>query len=185
MSDDRLLELILRDAYREGHFTLRSGALSDYYIDLRVLALHPEGVTLMADRLLDLVERTDASAVGGPTVSAVPIVGAIAVRAFQRGLPITTFFVREEKKDHGTGKRVEGPLLEPGQKVVVIDDVVSTAGGVRMAIEGAEAVGAQVVKVLFVVDREMGGADALRDDGYDVESLYTITRLKEALAERA
>ncbi|MBD3176127.1 MAG: orotate phosphoribosyltransferase, partial [Armatimonadia bacterium] len=137
-----------------------------------------------ADALLDELARTEATAVGGPTVSSVPILGAIAVRAHQRGVPITTFFVRETEKGHGTGKRVEGPALEPGQKVAVIDDVVSTGGGVRGAIEGAEAVGAVVTDVLFVVDREMGGSADLREKGYRVTSLFTVPDLKAALAAK-
>ncbi len=178
----RLIELILQHAYKEGDFTLRSGKKSDYYIDLRVLALHPEGVTCMADLLLDRIVETEATAFGGPTVSSVPILGAMCVRAHQRGLPLKAFFVRGEAKEHGTGRRVEGPALEPGEKVVCIDDVISLGGGVRTAIEGAEEAGAKVVKVLFVVNREMGGADELVAEGYDVESLLTISDIRRAKA---
>lgn len=184
-SKERLLHIILTDAYREGDFTLRSGRRSSYYIDLRVVALSPEGVTLIADALLDALAGSQATAVGGPTVSSVPILGAMGVRASQRGVPITMFFVREAEKGHGTGKRVEGPMLQPGQKVAIVDDVVSTGGGVRMAIEGAEGVGAEVVDVLCVVDREMGGVQELREAGYRVTSLFTVSDLKAARAARA
>lgn len=181
---ERLLELILRDAYREGDFTLRSGQKSDYYIDLRVLALEPEAVTLMADLLLDGVLATEARAFGGPTVSSVPILGAMAVRAHQRGLPLTGFFVRDAAKGHGTGKRIEGPALEVGTPVVCLDDICSTGSGARMALEAAEEAGLRVVKVLFVVDREMGGSEQFRAEGYDVAPLFTISEVRAAMRAR-
>ena len=185
MANDPLLGWILSAAYREGHFVLSSGATSDYYIDLRVLTLTPEPATLIADGLLDLIAPTGVVAVGGPTVSAVPILGALCVRAHQRGIPISAFFVRGTQKTHGMGQKVEGPALEEGGRVAILDDVISMGGGIRGAIEGAEEAGASVVKVLAVVDREMGGSDALRADGYDVEALYTISGIRAARARQA
>lgn len=185
LARDRLLELILERAYREGHFVLRSGVASDYYIDLRVLSLDPEGVSLMADRLLDHYADSGASAVGGPTVSAVPILGAMCARAYVRGMPLRAFFVRDAPKDHGMAQRIEGPPLEPGEKVAIVDDVVSKGGGIQVAIQGARQAGAEIVRVMCVVDREMGGGDLLRSEGYEYHPLYTISDIRAARAQRA
>lgn len=185
MPDDPLLGWILDKAYREGHFVLSSGATSDYYIDLRVLTLTPEPAMLIADGLLDRIAPAGVWAVGGPTVSAVPILGSLCVRAHQRGIALSAFFVRETQKGHGMGQRIEGPAVAPGSRVAILDDVLSLGGGTRRAIEGAEEAGASVVKVLAVVDREMGGSASLRADGYDVEALYTISAIRAAQSRRS
>ena len=132
---ERLLERALElGALEIGEFTLSSGQKSKYYFDGRLLTLDPEGSDLISSLFLDEIAKAGADAAGGPTVAAVPIVGAITLRSRLEGRPVMGFFVRPEVKGHGGRKQVEGPV-EPGMKVAVFDDTISTGGSLFAAIE--------------------------------------------------
>lgn len=161
-------------ALQFGEFTLSSGQKSRYYFDDRLLTLHPEGLHAVAESFLPLIEETDAVAVGGPTVAADPIVGALTLLSGMRGHPLLGFLVRSQAKAHGMGKQVEGPLV-PGSKVVVVDGTLSTGGSVFTAIQAVEAQGCQVVRVLTILDRHQGGSDQLRQRGYAFATLLEAT----------
>lgn len=149
-----------------GEFKLTSGLTSKYYFDGRLLTLSPEGSNLVAQAMLPAIRDSGADAAGGPAVAAVPLVTGIAMLSGQDGgRQVPAFFVRKEAKEHGTGKAIEGPL-GPGSKVAILDDVCSTAGSLYMAIEAAEAAGHEVVLVGCVLDRNQGGSERLRNDGY-------------------
>ncbi len=159
---ERLLERALElGALEIGEFTLSSGQKSKYYFDGRLLTLDPEGSDLISSLFLDEIAIAGADAAGGPTVAAVPIVGAITLRSRLEGRPVMGFFVRPAIKSHGGRKQVEGPV-EPGMKVAVFDDTISTGGSLFAAIAALEAFGCQVVLVLCAVDRMQGGSDELR-----------------------
>ena len=163
MSDrSRLRDLLRERSLRFGSFTLASGRKSTFYFDAKQTTLHPEGAHLVATCLLDLIhdEGIEAEAIGGLTLGADPIVCAVVPVSHLRERPLRGFIVRKEPKDHGTGHQVEG-APPPGTPVVVVDDVVTTAGSTLRAIAAAEAVGLHVVAVLCLVDREEGGAEAL------------------------
>ena len=154
-----------------GDFTLTSGEKSAYYWDGRVISLLPEGAALVASALLPVVRASGATAVGGPAVGAVAVVAAIAMLSGQDGgTPVPGFFVRAGAREHGTGKLIEGPLA-PGSRVVIVDDACSTGGSLYHAIEAAEEAGHTVVLVASVLDRQQGGSDRLRADGY---AFYTV-----------
>ena len=174
MSDDlahKILEISERlGALKYGDFTLSSGAKSSYYFDGRLISLNPEGAYLLGKAFLEEIEGHDVAAVGGPAMAAIPIVTAVALMSQVDGTPVQAFFVRGEAKDHGTGQQVEGGLV-PGSRVVIVDDVCSSGGSLFTAIEAAEAAGCQVVKVLTVLDRHLGGGDELRRKGYDYHAL--------------
>jgi orotate phosphoribosyltransferase len=157
-----------------GEFTLSSGQTSKYYFDDRLLSLHPEGLSEIATAFLPLIQETSAVAVGGPTVAADPIVGAITMLSQQEGHPLLGFLVRSEAKAHGMGKQVEGPVAE-GTDVVIIDGTLSTGGSMFVAIDAAEAMGCRVVKVLSILDRHQGGGDKLRERGYNFSTLLEAT----------
>ena len=147
-----------------GDFTLSSGQKSKYYFDGRLLTLDPEGSDLIASLFLEEISEARAEAAGGPTVAAVPIAGAIALKSRLECKPVRGFFVRPEVKGHGGRKQVEGPV-EPGMRVAVFDDAISTGGSLLPAIDAVEAFGCRVALVLCVLDRMQGGSDEIRRRG--------------------
>jgi orotate phosphoribosyltransferase len=168
---ERILELAKKlGALTFGEFTLSSGQKSGYYFDGRLLSLDPEGLHEIVEALLPMVQKAGATAIGGPTLGADPIVGGIVMLSQQRRAGLTGFLVRSATKQHGTGKLIEGPL-KPGTPVAVVDDTVSTGGSLLTAIEAVEAHDCKVVKVLAILDRHQGGSAELRRRGYDFEAL--------------
>jgi orotate phosphoribosyltransferase len=172
-----LARCILERAVRRGEFTLASGAKSSYYCDLRLLSLSGEGALLIADALLDETEALEFDALGGMDMGATPIAAAFALRARQHGLDIPCFVVRKAAKSHGTQKRIEGPLPGSPQRVVIVDDVVTSGGSLIQAIEVAKEAGHTVVKAFAVLDRESGGAEAILATGADYQPLVTVSEL--------
>jgi orotate phosphoribosyltransferase len=158
-------------AVLRGSFVLRSGATSSYYIDKYLFTTRPDLLRRLAvelaARLPDGVQR-----VAGPVLGAVPLITAVAL---ETGLP--SVIVRTEKpKDYGTGKQIEGKL-ERGERVVVIEDIVTTAGAAMATLEALREAGADVLSVLAVVDREEGGTAAFARAGVPYQALFTRTSL--------
>ena len=166
----RLRELLLEHSVRWGEFTLASGKKSDLYIDARVTLMMPEGLSLAGKLLLERIDASfapaDLDAVGGMAVGAVPLVSACLVHAaaHPRWSGLRGFFVRKEAKGHGLGKRVEG-AFRSGDRVVLLEDVVTSGGSSRLAADAVVEAGGQVRRVVAIVDREEGGAAALADAG--------------------
>lgn len=175
---ERLVALLKRDALRLGTFTLASGRTSHYYVDGRKVTLSAEGAALIGAGVLDrLAELPDVAAIGGLTLGADPIVGAALAVAGARGRSeLKGFLVRKEAKAHGTGQLVEGPL-EPGATVVIVDDVATTGGSSLQAVAAVEALGCKVARVIVVLDRLEGAADAFAAKGLAFEALLTIRDL--------
>jgi orotate phosphoribosyltransferase len=178
MSIDRqpLLDLIRSEALQLGEFKLASGKTASYYLDCRRVTLHPQGANLIAAAMLDQIEGAAGSlpaAVGGMAIGADPITAAIVTLAGQRGLPLKGFMVRKEAKGHGMGKQVEGPV-EPGQHVVIVEDVITSGGSALRAVDAAEAFGLKVDFVIGIIDRLAGGADAFAARGLELKTLTTI-----------
>lgn len=158
----RLAELLREVAVLRGEFRLASGRTAETYLDGRRLTLHPEGAVLTATAFLDWIDESGIApdCVGGPTLGADPIVGAMVALSHQRGRPLPGFIVRKEAKHHGTGRALEGPW-QPGWRAVLVEDTVTTGGSVREAARKVEAAGMTVEAILCIVDREQGGAEAL------------------------
>lgn len=172
-SYDELIALIRDKALRFGDFTLASGKRAKFYLDCREVTLDATGARLIGEAMLDLIAGDLPQAVGGMSLGADPIVGAIITTAGLRGLPLKGFLVRKEAKSHGTGKFVEGPVTS-GDRVVIVEDVVTTGGSSLLAIERAEAVGLKVEKVLAIIDRLEGGREAFAARGYELQTLLTV-----------
>jgi len=179
---ERLRDLLLARSVTRGDFTLSSGRRSSYYIDARRTTMSGDGLTLIGALGLGRLEarRWAPGAVGGLTLGADPVAYAIAAAARLRrpppAPPLDAFTVRKQAKTHGTGRRVEG-CFEPGQAVVVVEDVITTGGSAQEAIAALTAEGARILGVLAVVDREEGGREVLEKAGYAVEALLTATQL--------
>lgn len=174
----RLGKLILETgALKFGDFTLASGKKSDYYIDGRIVGLMPEGSHLIGKCIVELVKKEfpGAKAVGGLIAGAVPVAAAATQASFGTDAPLLAFMVRKETKKHGTQKMVEGPVA-PGDKVVVVDDVITTGGSTVEAIERLEEFGCEILGVICVVDREDAKAEKLHE--YKYAPILTITELR-------
>ena len=182
MSDrDRLLHLLLERSFRTGDFVLASGARSAYYIDCRTTTTHAEGQALVGRLGLQLLRDAGLApdAVGGLTMGADPVAYAMAHASWLAGEPVHAFSVRKQPKDHGTGKRVEG-CFAPGDRVVVVEDVITSGKSAVQACDAVEAEGGTVLGVLALVDRESGGRAAIEARGYPVHTLYPVGELLEA-----
>ena len=174
----RLLTLLAQRSAKRGTFTLASGRQSDLYIDCRLTTMHPEGLSLIGPLALAQIRARgwDADAVGGLTLGADPVSYAIAYASQLAGTPVRAFTVRKEAKTHGTGKLIEGAFL-PGDRVVVIEDVITTGGSALKAVDAIRAAGGLILGVLSVVDREEGGREALEAAGLVVTSLARASEI--------
>ncbi|GAA5504771.1 orotate phosphoribosyltransferase [Novipirellula caenicola] len=172
---DALLDLIRAEALQTGEFTLASGKKASYYLDCRKITLHPKGANLIAEGMLSVIEASGElpQAVGGMAIGADPITASIVTIAGQRDLPLKGFMVRKEPKGHGMGKQVEGPV-EPGQRVVIVEDVITSGGSAIKAVEAAQAFGLKVDYVIGIIDRLAGGAEAFAAKGLELKVLTTI-----------
>jgi orotate phosphoribosyltransferase len=172
---EALVALVRHKALKFGDFTLASGKKATYYLDGKQVTLDAHGARLVAEGILDLLaERGMPDAVGGMSIGADPITSSVVTMSAVRGTPLAGFMVRKEPKGHGTNQYIEGPV-QPGDKVVIVEDVVTTGGSSLRAIERAEAFGLQVTGVIAIIDRMEGGAEAFAHAGYDLSSLLAIT----------
>ena len=168
-----LINIVREKALKFGDFTLASGKQAKFYLDCRRVTLHSRGSKLIAAGMLELLDVEMPDAVGGMAIGADPITGAILHLAGERGIDLAGVIVRKEAKQHGTGKLVEGPV-EPGQSIVIVEDVVTTGGSSLAAIEHCEAFGLKVQRVLAIVDRLEGGRENFERRGYRLDALLTI-----------
>lgn len=180
---DRLHELLARDSARRGQFTLASGRQSTLYIDARLTTMSPEGLALIGPAALAALRASGwrVDAVGGLTLGADPVSYAIAYASALAGAPVRAFTVRKEAKAHGTGQLIEGPF-RAGDRVAVVEDVITTGGSALRAAESIAAAGGVVAGVLAVVDREEGGREAIEGAGYQV---IALARASEIVARMA
>jgi len=173
---DRLRQLVNEKAVLRGDFVLASGAHSNYYIDVKFISLTSEGLAYFARVLLDRIKNLNADLIGGMTLGADPIIGAVTAFSHIMDRPIDGIIVRKEAKDHGRGKQIEGPMRE-GAKVIIVEDVVTTGGSSIKAINAVEKAGGTVIKVITLVDRLAGGRENFESRGYDFDPIFTIKDL--------
>jgi orotate phosphoribosyltransferase len=169
---ERLLAIIRAKSFLKGEFKLVSGAISNYYLDLKPTMFDAEGASLLADLVYEAVKGEDVAAIGGLELGAVPIVVATVARSAGSAHPIAGFVVRKEKKGHGTDNRIDGNF-KSGNAVVLLEDVTTTGGSVMQAVRAVRAQGGTVRKILTIVDREEGARANLAKEGLELQSLFT------------
>jgi orotate phosphoribosyltransferase len=173
----RLIEIVKRRSFSTGTETkLVSGRSTSFYFNMKPTMLDPEGGHLIATLILDALKGAEVDLIGGLEMGAVPLAVAVAVTSQIKGWPLKAFFVRKQAKEHGARKLVEG--LAPGEalagkRIVVLEDVTTTGGSAMKAIEALQAEGAVIVRVISVVDRLEGAADAFKAAGIPFTALLT------------
>ena len=185
---DRLIELIIEKAFKyseEPVFKLVSGRMSNYYFNCKAVTLNPEGMYLVGNLIFDLIKDMDIKGIGGLTLGADPIAHAVAYTSYLKGKlgiesyrPIESFVVRKTPKPHGLMQWIEGNVKK-GDRVAIVDDVITTGKSTIEAINRAKEAGLEVVKVIALIDRQEGGREAVETLGYKLVSIITREEVME------
>ncbi len=171
----RLTELILKKTFKyseEPVFKLVSGRMSNYYFNCKTVTLHPEGMYLIGNVIFDMIKGFDITGIGGLTLGADPIADAVAYTSYLKGRPIEAFVVRKSAKSHGTMQWVEGNVNK-GDRVVIVDDVITTGKSTIEAVTRARETGLEIVRVIALIDRLEGGRENIEALGLTVDSVVT------------
>jgi orotate phosphoribosyltransferase len=169
---ERLLAIIRRESLLQNQdFRLVSGRSSNFFFDMKKTMLDPEGASLLADLLFDMIRVEDVDYIGGLETGAIPIIAALCLRSWPEK-PIKGFFVRKEAKGHGTDQRVDG-LLQRGSKVILFEDVTTTGGSAMLAVNQARQLDCAILKVISVVDRLEGAKENFRAAEIAFDALFT------------
>lgn len=179
---DALVQLLATRSARRGTFTLASGRISDFYVDCRLTTMSPDGLILVGPLAHAMLRASGwtVDSVGGLTMGADPVSYAIAYASALADAPIRCFAVRKEPKGHGLGKRIEGSF-QRGDRVVVIEDSMTTGGSALNAAAAIRAEGGEVVGALTLVDREEGAREALMAQGIPLICFTTADELKACI----
>jgi orotate phosphoribosyltransferase len=174
-----LIELLKSRSVRRGEFTLASGNVSDLYIDARLTTMSPDGLALIGPLMLATIRRMKWSpdSIGGLTLGADPIAYAVSYASNASPPQLRAFTVRKEPKLHGTRKLIEGPF-KTGDRVVVVEDVVTSGSSALRAIEAVRDAGGEVVGVVALVDRHEGGTEKLKAAGFSLVALVDGEELR-------
>lgn len=169
---DRLKEKVA-GALSKGEVVLASGKKSNFYFDCRMVTLDQEGAHLTAQAMLEKIQELGATAVGGMSIGADPLVSTIGNVAFAQGVALKLFYVRKEPKKHGTKKLIEGPGLSADDKVVIVEDVTTTGGSALKAVNAVrDEFGAEVLAVLTIVDRQEGAEAYFTENNLKLVSIF-------------
>ena len=171
----QLIKLIFEKAFKyseEPVFKLVSGRMSNYYFNCKAVTLHPEGMYLIGNIIFDMLRDSGAKGIGGLTLGADPIADAVAYTSYLRKAPVEAFVVRKTAKSHGTMQWIEGNVNQ-GDKVVIVDDVITTGKSTIEAINKAKEAGLIITRVIALIDRQEGGRENIESLGFSVEAVIT------------
>lgn len=171
----RLIELLTERSFERKRVTLASGRESDFFIDCKQTILSAEGHSLVGELMFEaLSEFGRVDAVGGVELGGCPLASAVSLVSFQNNQPLPALYVRKERKDHGSGKRIEGDsCLKPQLRVVLLEDVITTGGSSLQAVKVLQDAGCLVVGIISLVDRLEGGRETIEQAGLRLVSLTT------------
>ena len=178
----KLIDILIANSLQinsEPVFKLASGIKSDTYIDCKKTTLTAEGAYLIGNIFFEKISNLNIDAIGGLTLGADSIAQAVAYTSYIKGCPINAFIVRKEPKEHGLKHSIEGNIKK-GQRVVIVDDVVTTGQSTIKAIQRAREAGLQIIKVIVLVDRQEGGRKNIEDQNVEFEAIITKQDLKDA-----
>lgn len=177
---ERLLAILVETSFHASAiptYPLASGMVSPYYVDCKKALSYAEARRLVGDLMVERIDLSTVQAIGGLLLGAYPVAIAVSDAAFRKGVTLKVFVVRKEPKSHGLGKLVEGDV-KPGDRVVIVDDVVTTGRSTIEAVQKSRAEDLNVMKVLAIIDREeMGGREAIERVGVPFEALLTLRDL--------
>ncbi|RLE10421.1 orotate phosphoribosyltransferase [Candidatus Aerophobetes bacterium] len=173
-----LLQLIKEKALFCQPVKLSSSKKSSYYVDGRQITLSAKGAYLVAKLIFPMIKDDNIQAIGGPTLGADPILGAVICWSHLENFPLEGFIVRKEPKKHGMQRYIEGPALKKGTRVAIIDDVVTTGESVLRSARAVEELGCRVVRIICLVDRLEGAGERLKKYGYKLTPLFTRNDLE-------
>jgi orotate phosphoribosyltransferase len=162
----QLLQLLKERSFRRGNFKLSSGGTSTYYIDGKMTEVSAAGAYLIGEALYERTKDLQITAIGGLESGAIPLATAAVISYRLHNRPMEGFWVRDQAKAHGTRKSIEGKL-EPGSRVVVVDDVITKGSSVVKAVEEVRKIQCDVVRVVSLVDRLQGAAELFKSHGID------------------
>lgn len=177
LKEQLILDLYTVGAIKFGKFKLKSGITSPYYLDLRMLVSYPHLLQLTADVFWEKLRVIYFDVIAGVPYTAIPIATAVGVNHMQ-----TMIFVRKEVKDYGTKKRIEGQYHE-GQKVVIVDDVITNGESKIETIQHVEEAGLTVEQIVVLVDRGQGGPELLKKMGYNCQAIYSMDQIFHILLD--
>jgi orotate phosphoribosyltransferase len=183
----RLFEILKELSYEHRDVVLAAGSASNEYVDCKQTALHPEGSWALGHHLYDLSVRIEsetgktALGVGGMSIGADPLATATSLAAFSNGRSLPAYLVRKEPKGHGTQEYLEGLKNIPdGADVIMVEDVVTTGGSTLRAAKHVRDAGLNPIGVVVIIDREVGGMQALRDNGLFPLALFKLSEFRDA-----
>ena len=175
---EEVLELLKKDAYKKGEYTLASGRKSEHYVNCKPVTLTARGLTLVSLMFLEFIEK-ESKAVAGLTLGADPLVSGVAVVSALEHRMIDALIVRKEAKGHGTGAWIEGKLPSKGSRVTVLEDVVTTGGSSIKAVEKLRDAGYVVERVVAIVNRQEGteADDNMKAARLELFSIFSLEEL--------
>jgi orotate phosphoribosyltransferase len=163
--------LLAERAFTFGDFVLSSGRRSDFYFNGKRVTLEGRGLYLVSLLILQRCRELRIDAIGGLTLGADPIASGVAALS-GADRPLRAFIVRKEAKGHGTDAVIEGPALHQGDRILLVDDVITTGASLLKAADALAGEPVEIIEALAVVDREEGGRAAIESRGLRVHSLF-------------
>jgi orotate phosphoribosyltransferase len=171
---DKLARDLVDAAYLRGHFVLRSGKTSNYYFDKYLFETRPDLLGGVASLMADMLPK-DIDRLAGPELGAVALAAAVSLAS---GVPFV--IVRKEQKDYGTSKAIEG-VIQPGERVVLLEDVLTTGGEALRSAGVLQKAGVNVVGIIGVVDREEGAQTNATAAGFPLRAIFRRSELEAYL----